>query len=102
MPRKKNVSVAPEEPLTENQEVQAVPAESGEMEGGGFPLEAETAALPPETENAAPPSETEAGGFPLEAGTEGFPSGEDPCPHGGAVPQPKCPPRAGLRSGSGC
>jgi len=85
MPRKKNVSVAPAESLAENQEAQAAPAEAGEMEGGGFPLEAETAVLPPEAENAASPSETGTGGFPLETGTEGFPSGEDSCPHGGAV-----------------
>jgi len=38
MPRKKKESIAPEEPLTENQEVQTVPAESGEMEGGRLPL----------------------------------------------------------------
>lgn len=85
MPRKKNVSVAPEEPLAENQEVQAVPAESGEMEGGGFPSEAEPTDLPPEAGNAAPPSETGTGDFPPEAGTDDFPPGEDPYPDGGAV-----------------
>jgi len=62
MPRKK-LSVAAEE--LENQEVQAVPAESSGMEGGGFP-----------TENAA---------LLFETGTDDFPPGEDFCPDGGAV-----------------
>ncbi len=85
MPRKKNVSTAPEEPLAENQEVQVVPAGTGETEGLGFPTEAETADLPPEAENAALPSETGAGDFPPEAGADDFPPGEDPYPDGGAV-----------------
>lgn len=91
MPKKKKESIAPEEPLTENQEGQTVPAESGEMEGGGFPSEAENTAPLPEEESTLLPAETEAGDFPPEAGAADFPPGEDPFPDGGAVGNGKNP-----------
>lgn len=91
MARKKKESIVPEEPLTENQEVQAVPAESGEMEGDGFPSEAENTVPLPEEESTPLPAETEAGDFPPEAGTADFPPGEDPFPDGGAVGDGKNP-----------
>ncbi len=52
MPRKKNVPAAPEEPLTEDQEVQALPTESDTMEGDSFPLEAGAVDLSPESGDA--------------------------------------------------
>ncbi len=63
MPRKKNVSIAPEEPLAENQEVQDIPAESGEMGGDGLPPDGDVSVedAPPAEEGVpgedAPPTE---------------------------------------------
>ena len=65
MPRKKNVSTTPEEPLAENQKGQAVSAELGETEEAGLPLEAEAVDLSPKAEGTDFPPETGSGDFPL-------------------------------------
>lgn len=71
MPRKKNVSTTPEEPLAENQKGQAVSAELGETEEAGLPLEAEAVDLSPKAEGTD---------FPPETGSGDFPLGENPYP----------------------
>ncbi len=76
MPRKKNVTTVPEEPLAGNQEGQALSAESGEMEGTGLPLETEAADRPQETGDAD---------FPPEEGGGDFPPDENPYPDGNAA-----------------
>ena len=76
MPRKKNVTTVPEEPLAGNQEGQALSAEPSEMEGTGLPLETEAADRSQETGDAA---------FPPEEGGGDFPPGENPYPDGNAA-----------------
>ncbi len=112
MPRKKNVTTAPEEPLVEPREEIPASAETGETgepgtlpetgdaaltaggEAGEFPQEGGGATLPSADEAAGPPPEdgsaeatAEAGGagFPPDAGEGDFPPAESPFSGGDAV-----------------